>query len=98
MHCLQRRRNGVSGTTGGRDDAIFRANIVIVNPMDDIGNIGAWGGQEFVRIIMRHMARKAKYPDEVAARARPYEGVENLRPETKAAVEAFLAKQRAPAM
>ena len=58
--------------------------------------VGAWGGAEFVRIIMRHKQRMAKYPSEEAARGRPYEGIENLRPETKAAVEAFLTKQKSP--
>ncbi len=58
--------------------------------------IGAWGGQEFVRIIQRHMLRKQKYPDEGPARGRHYDGIENLRPETKAAVEAFLLKQAVP--
>lgn len=57
--------------------------------------IGAWGGQEFVRIIQRHMQRKQQYPDEGPARGIPYDGVENLRPESKAAVEAFLFKQKA---
>lgn len=57
--------------------------------------VGAWGGQEFVRIIKRHMMRKKQYPDEGPARGIPYDGVENLRPETKAAVEAFLFKQKA---
>ena len=56
--------------------------------------IGAWGGQEFVRIIQRHMANKKNYPDEPAARGMPYEGISNLRPETKAAVNAFLVKNR----
>jgi arylsulfatase A-like enzyme len=55
--------------------------------------VGAWGGQEFVRIIQRHIMRKQKYPDEGPARGRPYDGIENLRPESKAAVEAFLFKQ-----
>jgi arylsulfatase len=55
--------------------------------------IGAWGGAEFVRVIGRHMQRKEKYPDEGAARGRPYDGIENLRPETRKAVEAFLFKQ-----
>ena len=59
--------------------------------------VGAWGGAEFVRIIGRHLQRKAKYPDEGPATGRPYDGIENLRPETKAAVEAFLFKQGAPA-
>ena len=42
------------------------------------------------------MMRKQKYPDEPAARGRPYDGIENLRPETQAAVEAFLVKQTTP--
>jgi arylsulfatase len=60
--------------------------------------VGAWGGQEFVRIIQRHMMRKKEYPDEGPALGRPYDGIENLRPETKAAVEAFLLKQRSPTL
>ena len=59
--------------------------------------VGAWGGAEFVRIIQRHKMRKGKYPDEGPARGRPYEGIENLRPETERAVEAFLMKQQAAA-
>jgi hypothetical protein len=59
--------------------------------------IGAWGGAEFVRIVQRHMRRKQKYPDEAPALGRPYDGIENLRPETIAAVEAFLVKQSSPA-
>lgn len=58
--------------------------------------VGAWGGGEFVRVIKRHLMRKQKYPDEKAALGRPYEGITNLRPETKAAVKAFLTKQQAP--
>ncbi len=60
--------------------------------------VGAWGGQEFVRIIQRHKMRMQRYPDEPPARGIPYEGIENLRPETKAAVEAFLFKQNAAMM
>jgi arylsulfatase A-like enzyme len=55
--------------------------------------VGAWGGQEFVRILGRHLARKEKYPDTPPAYGRPYEGIENLRPETLDAVEAFLIRQ-----
>lgn len=58
--------------------------------------VGAWGGQEFVRIIRRHLKRKEMYPDKPPAFGRPYDGIDNLRPETKAAVEAFLVKQAAP--
>jgi arylsulfatase len=60
--------------------------------------IGAWGGAEFVRVIMRHKQRMAKYPSEPPAYGMPYEGIENLRPETKAAVEAFLYKKNTPGM
>ena len=58
--------------------------------------VGAWGGAEFVRVIQRHKMRMQKYPDEGPALGVPYEGIENLRPETKAAVEAFLVKQKTP--
>jgi len=57
--------------------------------------VGAWGGAEFVRVIQRHMQRKAKYPSEPPARGVPYKGISNLRPESKAAVDAFLFKQSA---
>ena len=60
--------------------------------------IGAWGGAEFVRVIQRHMQRKVKYPSEPPAYGVPYEGIENLRPETKQAVEAFLYKKKTPGM
>ena len=39
-----------------------------------------------------------KYGDWQPAQGIPYEDVENLRPETKAAVEAFLTKQKAVEM
>ena len=58
--------------------------------------VGAWGGAEFVRIIGRHKERMAMYPSDGPAFGRPYVGIENLRPETVAAVEAFLIKQNSP--
>ena len=60
--------------------------------------IGAWGGAKFVRMIQRHMKRKAKYPDEGPATGMPYDGIENLRPESKAAVEQFLFMMQTPGM
>ena len=57
--------------------------------------VGAWGGAEFVRVVMRHKKRMEKYPSEPPAFGVPYDGIENLRPESKAAVEAFLFKQSA---
>src|SRR5210317_1581271 len=47
--------------------------------------IGAWGGAKFVRMIHRHLQRKARYPDKGPATGIPYEGIENLRPESKKA-------------
>ena len=60
--------------------------------------VGAWGGAEFVRVIQRHKQRMEKYPDEPPAYGRPYDGITNLRPETEAAVEAFLIKKNSPTM
>ena len=60
--------------------------------------VGAWGGAEMVRVVTRHMQRKQKFPDEPPAFGVPYDGIENLRPESKAAVDAFLLKRQAPGM
>ncbi len=60
--------------------------------------IGAWGGAKFVRMIQRHMARKQKYPSEGPATGMPYDGIENLRPESKAAVQEFLFMMKSPTM
>jgi arylsulfatase len=60
--------------------------------------IGAWGGAKFVRMVQRHLARKAKYPDEGPATGIPYEGIENLRPESEAAVQEFLFMMKTPGM
>jgi len=60
--------------------------------------VGAWGGAKFVRMIQRHMARKQKYPNELPPTGIPYEGITNLRPETKAAVQEFLFMTQTPAM
>ena len=59
--------------------------------------VGAWGGAEFVRVVQRHKQRIAKYPSEPPAFGVPYKGISNLRPETNAAVDAFLFKQSAAA-
>jgi arylsulfatase len=41
-------------------------------------------------MVKRHLDRKAKYPDAPPAFGMPYAGIDNLRPESKAAVEEFL--------
>jgi hypothetical protein len=40
-------------------------------------------------MIKRHIAFKQKYPDRPAIHGKPYEGIENLRPESKKIVEFF---------
>jgi arylsulfatase A-like enzyme len=60
--------------------------------------IGAWGGAKFVRMIQRHLKRKEKYPSEGPATGMPYKGIENLRPESKAAVQEFLFMMKSPSM
>jgi arylsulfatase A-like enzyme len=60
--------------------------------------IGAWGGAKFVRMIQRHLARKQKYPSEGPATGMPYAGIENLRPESQAAVQEFLFMMKTPTM
>jgi arylsulfatase len=60
--------------------------------------IGAWGGAKFVRMIQRHMRRKQLYPDEGPAIGMPYQGIENLRPESRAAVQEFLFMMKSPQM
>ena len=58
--------------------------------------IGAWGGAKFVRMIQRHLKRKVKYPDEGPALGMPYDGIDNLRPESIAAVQQFLFMVQTP--
>ncbi|MEM6577434.1 MAG: hypothetical protein AAF678_03000 [Pseudomonadota bacterium] len=58
--------------------------------------VGAWGGQEFVRILARHQMRKELYPDTPPAFGMPYEGVENIRPKTQAAADAYVVRRDAP--
>ncbi len=58
-------------------------------PVDSI-KYGPWGGGQFVAMIKRHMAMKQKYPDRKATYGLPYEGIQNLRPETKKLVEFFM--------
>jgi arylsulfatase len=60
--------------------------------------IGAWGGAKFVRMVMRHQKRKEKYPSAGPAIGMPYDGISNLRPETKAAVQEFLFMTKTPGM
>jgi arylsulfatase len=56
--------------------------------------MGTWASGQFSSMLKRHMAWKKKYPDRKPISATPYEGVENLRPETQRMVDAFLASKK----
>lgn len=58
-------------------------------PLDAI-KYGPWGGGQFAAMVKRHMVWKQKYPDRKPTYGMPYEGIENLRPETKKLVELFM--------
>jgi arylsulfatase len=58
-------------------------------PIDSI-QYGPWAGGQFAGMIKRHMAFKQKYPDRPPTYGIPYTGIENLRPESKKAVEIFM--------
>jgi arylsulfatase len=58
-------------------------------PIDAI-KYGPWAGGQFAGMVKRHMALKQKYPDRPPTLAIPYEGIENLRPESKKIVEVFM--------
>jgi len=59
-------------------------------PADSI-KYGTWAGGPFASMIKRHKALRKKYPDRRPVQGVPYEGIENLRPETRELVDAFLA-------
>jgi arylsulfatase len=50
-----------------------------------------WSGANFQDMVMRHMMMIAKYPHAKLSKGKPYEGIENLRPESKEAVKTFMS-------
>jgi arylsulfatase len=59
-------------------------------PNDSI-KYGTWAGGPFASMIKRHKAMRKTHPDREPVHGVPYAGIENLRPETQALVDAFLA-------
>ena len=53
--------------------------------------IALWSGASFQDMAKRHMMTIAKYPHFKLGKDRPYEGIENLRPESKEVVETFMS-------
>ncbi|MDH3993154.1 MAG: sulfatase-like hydrolase/transferase [Gammaproteobacteria bacterium] len=50
-----------------------------------------WSGAAFQDIAKRHMMTLKKYPNFEQGTDRPYEGIDNLRPESKKAVDVFMS-------
>jgi arylsulfatase len=48
----------------------------------------------FKDMRVRHEAFKKKYPDRPETHGAPYEGIENLRPETKEMLKAYYTRQK----
>lgn len=57
-----------------------------------IGNV-LWSGASFQDMVKRHQLTIAKYPHAKLGKGRPYEGIENLRPESREIVETFVSWQ-----
>jgi arylsulfatase len=53
--------------------------------------IALWSGASFQDMAKRHMMTIAKYPHGKLGKGRPYEGIENLRPESKETVDLFMS-------
>ena len=52
-----------------------------------------WSGASFQDMVKRHMMMIAKYPHNKLGKGKPYEGIENLRPESKEIVNVFMSWQ-----
>ena len=51
--------------------------------------LSPWAGGSFGGMIERHLEMKKKYPDRPMTHDEPYEGIENLRPESQKLVDTF---------
>ena len=61
------------------------------DPREENAHIGMalWSGASFQDMAKRHQMTIAKYPHAKLGKGKPYEGIENLRPESKKTVELF---------
>jgi arylsulfatase len=50
-----------------------------------------WAAASYQDLVQRHMMQIKKYPHAKVGKDRPYSGIENLRPESKKMVEAFMS-------
>lgn len=65
------------------------------DPREEQAFIGfpLWSGASFQDMVQRHMMMIKKYPHNELGKGIPYEGIDNLRPESKEAVETFMSWQ-----
>ncbi len=65
------------------------------DPREENAHIGQalWSGASFQDMAKRHMMTIVKYPHFKLGKGTPYTGIENLRPESKAAVDTFMSWQ-----
>jgi arylsulfatase len=56
--------------------------------------VALWAGASFQDMVKRHFMTIMKYPHFPIARDKPYGGIENLRPESKETVAAFMSWQK----
>jgi arylsulfatase len=68
---------------------------VLRDPREDYPQIGTalWSGASFQDMVKRHKMMIAKYPHAPLGKGAPYGGIENLRPESRKAVEVFSSWQ-----
>ncbi len=66
------------------------------DPREENAHIGMalWSGASFQDMVKRHLLTIQKYPHNKLGKGRPYEGIENLRPESQAVVETFMSWQK----
>ena len=68
---------------------------VLRDPREEYPQIGTalWSGASFQDMVKRHMIMIKKYPHAPLGKGVPYEGIENLRPESQETVESFMSWQ-----
>ena len=55
-----------------------------------VGMVSGWAGASYQDLVKRHLMQIKKFPHAPVGKGRPYSGIENLRPESKKMVEAFM--------
>ena len=68
---------------------------MIASKCPTTSGVGMWSVAYFSDMRERHEALKKRFPDREETRAKPYEGIANLRPETEALLEYYFAAQKA---